>query len=124
MVECARQGKLLKRAMELEPVVFEQFTKPRPELAAEAAAECLDGQEESARRVDPSGTIGSKASSGNDIVDMGMMLEVLPPGMEHAEEPDLRAEALGVAGQFEQRSGTGAEEQIIASTASATDAGG
>jgi hypothetical protein len=28
---------------------------------------------------------------------MGMMLEVLPPGMEHAEQPDVRAEALGVA---------------------------
>jgi hypothetical protein len=41
VAECARRGKLPKRALELEPVVFEQFTKPRPELAAEAAAKCL-----------------------------------------------------------------------------------
>jgi hypothetical protein len=47
---------------------------------------------------------------------MGMMLEVLPPDMEHAEKPYVRAEALGVAGKFEQRSGAGAEEQIIEQT--------
>src|SRR5258708_19211189 len=47
---------------------------------------------------------------------MGMMLEVLPPGMEHAEKPDLRAEVFGVAGKLEERSGTGAEEQVIEQT--------
>jgi hypothetical protein len=73
VAESGRQGKLLQRAMELEPVVFEQFTKPRPELAAEAAAKCLDGQEEACRRIDPSGTIGSQAAGGNDVVDMGMV---------------------------------------------------
>src|SRR5258708_10361756 len=51
--ECARQGKLLQRAMELEPVVFEQLTKPHPEPAAEAAAECHNGQETDAPGNDP-----------------------------------------------------------------------
>jgi hypothetical protein len=73
VAECARRGKLPKRAMELEPVVLEQFTKPRPELAAEAAAKCLDWQEEAWRKIDSSGTIGSQAAGGNDVVDMGMM---------------------------------------------------
>src|SRR5258707_883505 len=85
--ECARQGKLLQRAMELEPVVFEQFIKPCPELAAEAAAECLNGQEKTARGIDPTGAIRSQAAGRNDVVDMGMMLEVLSPGMEQAENP-------------------------------------
>ena len=101
VVERVRRGELLKRAMELEAVLLEKFTKLVAELLAEDFAECLDGQEEAARRVDPSGAIGNKAASGNDVVDMGMMLEVLPPGMEHAEEPYVRAEALGVAGKFE-----------------------
>jgi len=102
--------------VELESVLLEQFTELVAELVAEDFAECLDGQEESARRVDPYATIGSKASSGNDVVYMGMMLEVLPPGMEDTEKPDLRAEVFGVAGKFEQRSGTGAEEQVIKQT--------
>jgi len=111
--ECARQGKLLERAMELEPVVFEQFTKPHPELAAEAAAKYLDGQEEAWRRIDPSGTIGSKAAGGNDVVDVGMMLKVLSPGMEHAEESDVGSQVLRIAGQFEHRRGAGLVEQIV-----------
>jgi hypothetical protein len=59
--------------MELEPVVLEEFTKPHPELAAEAAAECLDGQEKAARGIDPSGAVGSEAAGGEHAVDMGMM---------------------------------------------------
>jgi len=46
-------------------------------------------------------------------MDMGMMLEVLSPAMEHAEESDLRAEVPGIASSFEQCRGTGAEEQIV-----------
>ena len=44
---------------------------------------------------------------------MRVLLEVLPPGMEHAEKPNVRSQVLGIASEFEQRSGTGAEEQII-----------
>ena len=88
--------------MELEPVVLEEFTKPHPELAAEAAAECLDGQKKASRGIDPSGTIGSEAAGGNDVVDMGMMLKVLSPGMEHAEESDVRSQALWIAGKSKQ----------------------
>src|SRR6266702_3946089 len=99
--------------MELGPVVFEQFIKPCPERAAEAAAKCLDGQEEAALGSDPSGAVGSKAAGGNDVVDMGMMLEVLSPGMEHTEEPDVGAQVPGIASQFEHRRGAGAVEQIV-----------
>jgi len=75
--------------MELEPVLLEEFTKPHPEPTAETAAECLDGQKKASRGIDPVGAIGSEAAGGNDVVDMGMMLEVLSPGMEHAEESDV-----------------------------------
>ena len=44
---------------------------------------------------------------------VGMNLEVLSPRVEHAEEPDVRFQVPGVACQFEQRIGAGAEEQIV-----------
>src|SRR6202022_3275513 len=100
-------------AMEPEPVLLEEFTKPHPEPAAEAAAECLDGQEKASRGIDPSGTIGSEAAGGNEVVDMGMMFEVLSPGMEHAEESDVGSKALRIASQFEHGRGAGAVEQIV-----------
>src|SRR4029077_5981400 len=58
--------------MELKSVLFEKFTQFLAELAAEDLAERFDGQEESARRVYPSGTIKGKAAGGNDVVYVGM----------------------------------------------------
>jgi hypothetical protein len=75
--------------VELELVLLEELLKSGCELAAEDAAKCTDGQEESIGRSDPSGAIGSKAASGNDVMYVGMMLKVRAPGMEHAEKPDL-----------------------------------
>jgi hypothetical protein len=57
--------------VELESVLFEQSTKFFAELAAEDMAERLDGQKESARRVNPLGTVEGKAAGGNDVVYVG-----------------------------------------------------
>jgi hypothetical protein len=74
------------------------------EVVAEDTAKPLNGQEESMRRINPSGTIEGKTASGNDVVYVGMNLEVLSPRVEHAEEPDVRSQVPGIASQFEQRS--------------------
>ena len=73
VAEGLRQGELLNRSMKLQPVVLEQLTELVTELLAEDFAECLDGQEESGRGVDPSGTVEAQTSSGNDVMDVGMM---------------------------------------------------
>jgi len=41
------------------------------------------------------------------------MLEVLSPGMEHAEESDVGSQVPGIASQFEHRRGADAIEQIV-----------
>ena len=46
-------------------------------------------------------------------MNMRMMLDFLIPGVEDAEESDLRAEALGIAGDLEQSLGAGPEQQGI-----------
>ena len=99
--------------MELELVLREELLQSGNELAAEDSAECCDRQEEAARGIDPSGAIKSQAAGGNDVVDMGMMFEVLSPGMEHAEESDVGSQVLRIASQFEHRRGAGAVEQIV-----------
>jgi hypothetical protein len=73
----------------------------------------VDGQEEAARGIDPSGAIESEAAGWNDVVDVGMMFEVLSPGMQHTEESDIGSQVLGIASQFEHRRGAGAVEQIV-----------
>jgi hypothetical protein len=44
---------------------------------------------------------------------VGMMLQVLPPRMQHAEQANIGTQVLRVVGDFEQRYGTGAKEQIV-----------
>ena len=46
-------------------------------------------------------------------MDMGMKLELLVPGMQHAEKADFRAEVSRIASDFEKCFCTGAEQQII-----------
>ena len=61
----------------------------------------------------PAGVIAGESAGGDDTVDMGMKLEFLVPGVEHAEEADLGAEMGGVARDFEQRFGAGPEQQTV-----------
>ena len=61
----------------------------------------------------PTGVIAGESASGNDTMDMGMKLEFLVPGMEHAEEADLGSEMGGVASHFEQRFGAGPKQQTV-----------
>ena len=110
--------------MELQSVLLEQFTELIAELAAEDLAQCVNRQEEAARGIDPPGTVGSQSAGGNDVVDMGMMLKVLSPGMEHAKESYVGSQVLGIASQFEHRRGAGAVEQVVEHPLVLEDKGG
>ena len=46
-------------------------------------------------------------------MNVRMMLELLIPGVQDAEEADLRAEVLGVAGDLKQCLGAGSEQQTV-----------
>ena len=61
----------------------------------------------------PAGVIAGESAGGNDTVDMGMKLEFLVPGVQHAEEADLGAEMGGVARDFQQGFGAGPKQQTI-----------
>jgi len=45
--------------------------------------------------------IERESAGGDDAVDMGMKLEFLVPGMQHAEEADLSPEMSGVTSHFQ-----------------------
>ena len=82
-------------------------------LAAEDTAEHFDGKEEGSARGDPAGVIRSETAGGQHAVDMGMMLQSLVPGMEHAEEADLGAKVPGIAGDLQQGFGAGVKQQVV-----------
>jgi hypothetical protein len=82
-------------------------------LAAEDAAEGLDGEEEGILGKNPAGVAWVETAGGNDAVEMRMQSQVLSPGVENAEEADLGSEVLGVGGNLKHGLSGGAEEQII-----------
>ena len=56
--------------------------------------------------------IGRESASRHDVVNMGMLLQGLSPGVQDAEESDLRAKtALWIGSHFQQGRGTGIEQE-------------
>ena len=83
------------------------------ELSAKYTPEHVDGEKESRVRPNPTGVIGREPTRWDDAVDMGMNLEFLVPGVQHAEEADLGAEMSGVTSHFEQSFCAGTKQQTI-----------
>ena len=46
-------------------------------------------------------------------MNVGMMLKVLSPRVEHAEKSDIGSHVSGMASQFDHRCGAGAVEKIV-----------
>ena len=103
-----------KQAVKLELAgsvsLLERFEK----LAAEDFAENPFRKKEAIiSGAHPMGMIARQAASGDDAVNVGMMLQLLIPGVEDAEEADLGAEVLRVRGNFDQGLGAAAEQQPV-----------
>ena len=62
---------------------------------------------------DPVGVIGGQSAGRNDAMDMRMKFELLIPGVQHAEEADLRTEMFGITCDFQKRFRTGAKQEIV-----------
>src|SRR6266567_2906551 len=100
-------------SVKLECAFAECAPKSGDKLAAEDTTEHFDGKEEGSARGDPAGVVRSEAAGGKHAVDMGMMLQSLVPGMEHAEEADLGSKMPGIASDLQQSCSTGVKQQVI-----------
>src|ERR1022692_2186209 len=100
-------------SVELECAGMKGGLESGDKLAAEDTAEHFDGKEEESARGDPAGVIRSETAGGQHAVDMGMMLQSLVPGMEHAEETDLGSQVAWIAGDLQKSCSTGVKHQVI-----------
>ena len=104
----------VKQAVKLElpgsVSLLERFEK----LAAEDFTESPFGKKEPiTSRTYPVGMVARKTTGSDDAVNVGMMLQLLIPGMENAEEADLGAEARGICGNFDESLCAAAEQQAV-----------
>ena len=111
--EASRFSEWDEMAVELEPAFAERCLEPGNKLTAEDTAEHLDGKKEGGAGGDPVGVVWSESAGSKYTVNMGMMLQTLVPGMEHAEEADLCAKVPWIASDLKQSLGTGVKQQVI-----------
>jgi hypothetical protein len=78
-----------------------EFAQTLHEFAAKDTAEDFHGQKEAGLCADPALMIGAQTAGRDDAVNMRMVLQLLIPGMQHAEETDLRAEVFRIGGDLE-----------------------
>ena len=86
-------------AGEVQLVTLKSGLESGDELAAKHASEYLDGEKEARLRSNPAGVIKRESAGGDNAMDMRMKLELLVPGMQHAEEADLSPEMGRVASE-------------------------
>jgi len=102
-----RLGKLAEQASAVS------VAEPVEVAGPEETAEHTDGEEKPAGTGQPGAPVGGESTGRDDAVQVGMVDEGLPPGVEHGEEPDAGPEEAGVGGHIEQGGGGGAEEEIV-----------
>ena len=96
--------------MEAQLACGEGLSESVDKLATEDSPEHFDGKKEAIARGDPALVIGRETPGRNDTMQMGMRLEFLTPGMEHAEEADFGAEMAGITRDFKQGLGAGSKD--------------
>ena len=62
---------------------------------------------------DPARAVGREPAAGHDAVDVGVVLQGLPPGVQDGQEADLGPEVLGVGGDLLQGLRGGPEQQVV-----------
>src|ERR1700758_2168479 len=98
---------------QVQLTALEGRLQTRDELAAKHAPQYGDGKEEARVGSNPADVITGESAGGNDTVDMGMKLEFLVPGVEHAEEANVGTEMGGIARDFQQGLGAGPEQETV-----------
>src|SRR2546422_445911 len=101
-------------AEEGELSLLEGLEQGLAEESTEASAENLNRQEEvfalfGALARDPALAVGRQSSAWDDTMQMGMMGELLAPGVQDGEEAELGTQVFGIGGDRVQSGGHGLE---------------
>ena len=99
--------------VEGELPVIEGAAEQRQELAPEPAAEHAHREEEPGLASEPLRAVKRQPAAWHDTVDVRVVLEVLSPGVQDDQQPDLGPEVLGIGSDLLQGLGGGAEQEAI-----------
>jgi len=90
-----------------------RLPEPGEEPPTEHATQHTDRQEEGRATGPPLRPVGRQPTPRHHTVEVGMMVERLPPSMPHREKPDLRPQMARVASHGQEGLGHGLKEEVI-----------
>jgi len=90
-------------ALKLEPTQVEGLLQAFEKFAAEHRRRHPDGREEALRAGDPPCSARRSPAPRNHAVHVWMVVQILPPRVQHRQEPDLGAEVLQVGSDLLER---------------------
>src|ERR1700710_1248054 len=108
-------GEWFKLAVEMQRTRVEGMAQLFKKQAPEQAREYPHGQEVTGATGDPVLAVRGDASARHHAVHVGMMLQVLPPGVQERDEADLSAEMFRIGSDRAQGFGAGAEQDVVES---------
>ena len=111
--EGSRLGQGCEIAEEVQGAGVEGGGQTFEEQASEQPGERFDGQEEVWSAGDPARAIGREATARHDAVDVGMVRQRLPPGVEDGDDADPGAEPAWIGGERRHCLGGGFEQDRI-----------
>jgi len=107
------RGERLQLTVKAQLTFGESVFQSRDELAAKNSSQNRKGKKEAATGGEPALVVGGESAGGDHTMDMRMMLQLLVPGVEDTKEANLSAQIPGMASDFKQGLGAGAEQQIV-----------
>ena len=106
-------GKSGECAEEAEVTGLERSPELLQEEPSEQPRQHPHRQEEAGSAANPARAVQGQPAAGDEAVNMRMVLQVLGPGMEHADETDLGAEMARIGGDRGQRFGRRLEQDGV-----------
>jgi hypothetical protein len=96
--ECPPHAAGFERRKELQLSLVKVLLEVAQKQPAEQAGQHFNRQKEVRSAGNPTLAIERKATAGHHAMQVGMMQEVLSPGVEHGEKANLSAQVLGIDG--------------------------
>jgi hypothetical protein len=82
-------------------------------FAPEDLGEGADGEEKAGRRGDPARAVGGEGAPRDDAVEVEVLRQILPPGVQDGRDPEVAAEMAGIAAEGGEGVGGGVEEEGV-----------
>jgi hypothetical protein len=112
-VEGGLVGQRLQGSVEGQLAALEGLGEKGQKFTPEDPAQDTDREEELGRTGHPACSVQGQAAGGHHAVEVGMVVELLTPGMEQGEEADASPEVPGIGADLEEGLGGRLEEEAV-----------